>query len=94
MQKLHTWPFNTAQCNLVCNLSGVWENCHGGPHTNQQEQQLSDVPSGCASALQVSEWHSKDVKAASGRVLNLYKDVFAFGSYSFPYYMLPLYLCV
>lgn len=54
VQKSHTLPFNAAQPNLVYHLSDVWESCHGGPHTNQQEQQLSNLPSGCASALQVS----------------------------------------
>lgn len=34
-------------------VSGVWKGGHGGRHTYQQKQQLPDLPSGCAAALQV-----------------------------------------
>ncbi len=41
--------------SLMLYSSDIWKDRHAGPHTNQQEQQFSDVSAGCAASFQVRE---------------------------------------
>lgn len=40
--------------DLPLSFTDVWEDCHGGRDPDQPKQQLPDLPTGCAAALQVS----------------------------------------